>query len=475
MNKLTTTAGFLALSAASLQAAVNAPPAGSQGAAKPWSVSATLRGFYDDNYNTGTKGAPPITVITPSGPKTVTPGAPKESFGIEVSPSIGLNWVQETTTLGFNYAYSMRWFEARPNNDIDHMHQVNGKLSHAFTERYKVDLSDSFVVAQEPQILDPTLTTLPIRAEGDNKRNTANASFSAGVGPNTDIVLGYQNNWYDYDEPFFYSPLLDRMEHLPSINLRQVVLPKTVAVVGYQFGSTEYQSKNPIIASYGSISGVPGLPSGVPVTALTPASYRDNYSHYIYAGVDQQITSTLNASVRVGAQYTDYHETGSKRVLYVPVAPFAPVVGPATDRNEWSPYADANATWTYMEGSYVQLGVRHQRTPTDIAFLPSTTNGDLTLDAEATSVYGSLNHKLTPKIVGSLLGQYQHMDYKGGGANNRGDDIATLGINFAYQFNQFLAAEVGYNYDRIWSGLQDLGYPRTYERNRVYAGIRATY
>ena len=69
MNKITTTAGLFALSAASIHAAVNTMPAGSQQATKPWSVSATLRGFYDDNYSTS--------------PRDLR----RNSFGIEVSPS----------------------------------------------------------------------------------------------------------------------------------------------------------------------------------------------------------------------------------------------------------------------------------------------------------------------------------------------------------------------------------------------------
>ena len=95
MNKIKTTAGLLALSALSAQAAVYAPDAGSPQATKPWSLSATLRGFYDDNYSTS--------------PKAIE----RDSFGFEVSPAASLNLIRDQTAIGLNYVYSLRWYEDR--------------------------------------------------------------------------------------------------------------------------------------------------------------------------------------------------------------------------------------------------------------------------------------------------------------------------------------------------------------------------
>jgi hypothetical protein len=46
-----------------------------------------------------------------------------------------------------------------------------------------------------------------------------------------------------------------------------------------------------------------------------------------------------------------------------------------------------------------------------------------------------------------------------------------VGLNLAYRINQFLSAEAGYNYDKVDSDLVG----RSYSRNRVYVGVRATY
>jgi hypothetical protein len=436
MNKITTTAGIVALGAASLHAAVDALPAGSQQATKWWTVSATLRGFYDDNYSTS--------------PDSVA----RDSFGFEVSPSASINLIRDQTAFGLNYVYSYRWYADREHLDLpadDQTHQVNAKLSHAFTPRYKLDLTDSFVLAQEPELIEtsPTFSSF-LRTKGDAIRNEAQASFSAGITENLTAVLGYSNEYYDYDEEGVNSrsAFLDRMEHLGSINLRQVILPKTVGVLGYQFEVVDYNSPWTI------------EPSANPATWYK-SDARDNYSHYFYLGVDQGFTATLNGSVRVGAQYRKYDS----------IDDFAATAG--LKDSDWSPYVDANLTWLYLPGSYAQIGVRHQRSETDVAFVQNAAN----LDAESTSVYGSVNHRIYGGLVASLIAQYQHSTYDAGGGDTA-DDYYLVGLNLTYEINKFLAAEIGYNYDRLESDLTSLAFQaqgRGFDRNRVYIGIRGTY
>ena len=135
MKKIIASAGLVAFGAAGLQAAY-APGLSSLETSKPWSISATLRGFYDDNYNTA-----------PSGPNKL------DSFGFEVTPKVGLNLPLEQTYIGLRYIYDLKYFEDRPKNNYDQTHEFEAVLSHTFSERYSVDLSDSFVLAQEPELL----------------------------------------------------------------------------------------------------------------------------------------------------------------------------------------------------------------------------------------------------------------------------------------------------------------------------------
>ena len=142
------------------------------------------------------------------------------------------------------------------------------------------------------------------------------------------------------------------------------------------------------------------------------------------------------------------------------------------DDNVTNPFADANLTYGYAEGSNVQLGVKHERSRNDLAFAGASS---LILDQEQTVVYSSINHRITPKLGASLQGTFLNGKYEGGGAGIDGanDEYWALGLNVNYTINQFLSAEAGYNFDDYDSGV--LTAVRSYDRNRVYIGLRASY
>jgi hypothetical protein len=102
MNKVIASAGLLALGAVGVQ---NVQAQWTAGSDKSWSVSATLRGFYDDNYNTA-----------PSGTNRVG------SYGFEVRPSVKWNVDLGPTTIDLSYVYAMKYYDARPNNKYDQDH-----------------------------------------------------------------------------------------------------------------------------------------------------------------------------------------------------------------------------------------------------------------------------------------------------------------------------------------------------------------
>ena len=433
MKKILASAGLATLGATGLHAAY-APGLTTVETSKPWSVSASLRGFYDDNYNTAPSH--PMSVFTPKA---------KSSFGFEVSPGVALNLLPtDQTYVGLSYVYSMRYYTERENNPIDHSHEFTAKVKHKFSERYKLDLADSFLYAQEPELIESTgiisAPTRALRGNSDVLRNRLDIDFSARVTDLTRITAGYQNIWYDYLQSAddlvdpsnptgagSRSALLDRIEHLIHVDGRWQMRDNLEALVGYQYGVTDYTSEEPIL---------PGVPGDI----------RDSSSHYFYIGASYEVTSQLSAQGQVGVQYTSYESL------------------PGSTLN---PYVDMSGVYYYMAGSYVQFGFRHARNATDVVGGP----GDITTDQESSSVYASINHKITPRITGSLLGQFQNSTFHGGAANDSVDNIFLLGVNFAYQINPYLAAEAGYNWDRLDSDLPD----RSFSRNRIYMGIHAKY
>jgi hypothetical protein len=417
MNKLIAAAGIATIGL------LGAPQSHAQ--TKFWSVSATLRGFYDDNYATI--------------PSTPAPGAPKarDSFGIEVSPTIALNFNDNDVTLyGLSYTYNGKYYEDRDSHQMDHSHQVSAFLDHNFSPRYRVKFTDSFVVAQESQLLDPGLSATPLRAEGDNVRNLGTALFSAGLTELLSADVGYQNLLYDYEQDGngSRSALLDRMEQLFQLNLRWQATPNTVGLIGYQFGMVDQNSSD-----------------FLDVTATTKASFRDNRSHYAYLGVDHAFTPDLNGSLRAGGQYTEFPNVPS---------------GSGVDDNAFGPYVDANLTYRYMKDCFAQLGVKHTRIQTDAS----------ALDTATTAVYANVSHKITAKLTFNVIGQFQDNTFNetlpfSPAVDDKTDLLFLAGVNLNYAICEHFSAEAGYNYDRLDSDLNN----RSFTRNRVYIGVRASY
>ena len=416
MKKLIASAGIAAVGVASIQAAPQVGLSPTQ-TSKPWSISASLRGFYDDNIT------------------TVPDAIKEESFGIEVTPSINYNVVRESTALSLGYTFGLRWFEDRVPDSSDESHQVSANLTHTVSPTLSFELSDTFRVAQEPTIANGARTRV-IRGEQDYLHNEAALGVTKGLSDTVSLYGQYSNRVINYDDPGF-SGLLDRVEHTPLLHLMRRLNPNTIGLVGYRFKAVRYTADE--IA---------------PGSGIDP-NIRDANSHYAYLGVDHAFSPRLQGSARAGVQFTDFNN--------------APV---GVDDNVTNPFADANLSYGYAEGSNLQVGVKHERSRNDLAFAGASS---LILDQEQTVVYSAINHRITAKLAASIQGTYLNGSYQGGGPGIDGadDEYWALGLNLNYTINQFLSAEAGYNFDDYDSGV--LTALRSYDRNRVYIGLRASY
>jgi hypothetical protein len=450
MNKLIASAGLLAIGALGAQTTQAQLVAGVD---KPWSISGTLRGFYDDNYATA-----------PDGPLR------RSSYGFELRPSAQVNLVQGQTTLNLSYIYSYMYYADRPDNKADQSHDVEVFLNHSFNERYSVDFTDSFVIAQEPEIIDPNLSAVD-RANGNNLRNSAAINFHAQLTRLFGIVLGYSNTFYDYQQNAnnldyslgqqnfpSYSALLDRLEQFAHIDARWQITDTSTGVLGYMFGVVTYTSDesianlNPPVAA--GLSPAPYPYSGPSYVA---SDTRNNYSDTVYLGLDHTFRENLSFSGRVGVQFIDYYQ--------------AP---PGSPQSSPGPYVDMSLNYTYTDGGVMILGFHNAHNQTDLG--ASFVGGvpTVTEDEESTSAYLNITQVLkpiSPKLTANLTFQYQYSSFNGGIYDSEHDNFYLFGANFSYQFARFLSGEVGYNYDLLVSDVPTRGY----NRNRVYIGVTASY
>jgi hypothetical protein len=442
MKKLFVSAGLVALGAATLDSAM-----ADGGVTSPnfWSVGATLRGFYDDNYNIANNG--------------------KGSFGLELTPTISFHEPFKQTDVGIRYTYGLYYYEDRQEigvNPFDQSHQVDLWVDHAFDERWHTKITDTFAVGQEPELLTPNPLTgvaVPLRINGDNISNHGGIVLNTQWSRLFSTTLTYDNSLYDYDSggatvnssgalvlgngnagPSL-AGVLDRIEQNVALDLNWNAQPETTFLIGYQFSWTDYDGNEPI--------AVYNAPSGQPF--IYHSADRDTYSHYGYAGMVHEFTPNLSGTIRVGASYT---------------SAYADPLFPSTS---WSPYADISMSYTYTAGSYFQFGFTHDVASTDQ--VAPDAGGHITQYAEDSVIYLDINHRITPKLTATAIGRVQYSTFTGGSAGANDETDYGVGLNFSYALNAHFSLDGGYNFDDIVTQIS--GY--AYTRNRVYLGVSASY
>ncbi len=430
MKKVILSAGLLAVSVVAVRDARAQADASTSD--KFWTVKGGLRGFYDDNYNT-----------QPSGVNK------KKSFGVEIRPSVSVLFNDGPNALSAGYFYNLRYFFARQGHQPDQDHRFEAAFSHKFNPNDSLKVSETFVDAQDPEVLNPGLITGAQRANGDNYHNNFDVKLNKQINNLLGFVVGYGNDWYRYTGALStgaapgtatYGTLLNRFEHRITVDSRWKYSDLTTFVVGYQYGITAHTSG-------GDVNGGSTPPAYVPATA------RDLNSHYIYGGVDHSFNEKLSASARLGILISDFNnrnQTAASSSLTKP--------------GSTSPYIDLNAIYSYMDGGKASIGFTETQNSTDV----STTFNQVSeaVNAHITQVLKPLSPDLTADIYGS----FQNSDYNGGPSNNGSDKNYAFGANLTYTFSKHFSTELGYNYNKLTSSIAG----RNYSRNVVYIGLTGT-
>jgi len=444
MKKLFISVGLAAAGSAGLQ--VHAQDLTPMQTTKIWSASASLRGFYDDNYTTSQNGNK------------------QGSAGFEVSPTVQFDVPLQQTEISLKYIYGLYYYQERRNqgNDpYDQSHQVDFWLDHAFTERVQATVKDTFAYGREPSILNTSQGALvTTRVEGNNYANTANVALTVDWTREFSTVTTYNNSVYDYENdgtteqglnPFLPPPtkpqsaslagLLNRIDQSIGNDFRWALDPETFALIGYKFEWVLYTG---------------GEPTAVKTYLPLPGTYffsedNNNRSQFLYLGFQHNFLPNLNFSAQGGAQATTYYNN--------PQTP-----------DFITPYANITSSYTYAPGSYVQLGFLHQQNATSIS-APGGSNQNITQGQQSSVFSAMINHQITAKLTGSLVGTFQNSRYYQGAYNNNADQIYSFSANLSYAFNQHFSTDLGYNFDDVQSNIPG----NAYSRNRVYLGVTATY
>jgi hypothetical protein len=221
--------------------------------------------------------------------------------------------------------------------------------------------------------------------------------------------------------------------------MRRMFDPTSTGMIGVRFLGTSNTGDDYLAPVYGPVTA-----------ALTPMSdYRNSRAYFGFVGWDKEFSPQLSTALRAGGQVADFYNA---------------------DESFVTPYGDATLNYKYGEGSVFNVGVKYSIYNTDVA--KSQDYVGTVLATKTMAVYGGLVQRITAKLSAHLRGQWQYMDYIGSGSYAGDiDNYFMADVGLTYTLNENLALDGGYLYDRLDS---DIPY-RSYNRNRAFFGIRATY
>jgi hypothetical protein len=446
MNKIVASVGLVALGASGLQPVFAQQAQASPDTTKPWSIAATLRGFYDDNIN--------------SSPNR------QSAFGYQASPSGIVSLSTDQTTFNAGATYSATYYDHTPFNSSDRWDNaftLNGGLTHNFNEEYQASVTESFVLGQEPDMLRAGNTFSEFnRVSGDNIRNSGAITVDGKLTRLLGFEVGYDNAYYDYAAISAPTDIagpgqirtgpgatLNRIENGVHLEGRYELAPETYGIVGFRYREIGYTAGVPITGT-----SVVGAPDTFSVLVNSDARNADMYAPYV--GISHVFSPSLNASLDVGANYAEYPNDSSQAA-------------------NWSPYVSLSGQYHYTPQSYIEVGFTQDRSPSSVTgFNPNGANSgfaNLTVDQETSTLFASINHQITSRLVASAMAQYQAGVFNGGSFDNNSQTYYLVGVNLDYTITQNLSAHIGYNYDKLDSSVGS----QSFDRNRVYMGVTASY
>lgn len=336
------------------------------------------------------------------------------SFKTIINPGVRFDYPMNNTLFSAGYQFGATYFWDRPGDDWDLSHLFTLRLNHKFSPRVSVDIREQFRFAQESELRNGAVLQ---RRLGDGWTNTASIQGNVQWVERFSTATTYRNEISRYDDPIVAFGN-DLVQHDVSQDFLFAVLPTTTAVANYTFTTTDYSDID-----------------------------RDFDTHRLVVGADHYLLPTWLLSGRVGAEFLENDN---------------PILNDGV-----GPYANIATSWNYLPGSSVRLGYTFGTNLTDnLAFGSS----------EGHTVDLTWTHAITPKFsaTSGLRAGFQTFEQENAlFATTQDFDETTVSasISAAYQFTDYLSAEVGYRHSFVDSDIA----LREYWRNQVWIGLTGKY
>lgn len=341
-----------------------------------------------------------------------------------LNPRLSVNIPLDQTFIGLRYNYDWIYYWERTGGDkYDQNHSADLIFSHRFNPRLQLDLTDNFRRGISPALTDIIANVPYIRQEqGNYFFNNLTPTLTFNLTRVWTLSLYTSWEYWSWDNSNIADQ--DRNIYSPGVGLNYLLSSATTLGVNFRLGIVDYND--------------PGL-----------NNQKNSTSEMAYLFVSHMFNPQLSAQLSAGGSTTEMGDSHSSA----------------------SPYMSGGLTYRYAPNGTVSIGASY--------FLyTSDQYGYRTSDAVAS--YLQLSHAITMKFTARLGVTFIHSEMNDPeygpdaiippGMSNPSEDAWRMNIGGSYSFTRWLFAEAYYEF--IHSSGVGGG---SYDRNRVWGGLRFTY
>lgn len=310
--------------------------------------------------------------------------------------------VSDQTFASASYKLNVDHVADRPGKRNLTSHTLSARLAHAFSPATNIDISDLYMINENPESLLPGLS--PFATDQSFKRNEFNLRFTTAAGQKGTVVAKYRHLLLSYDTAAL-ATLLDRSENLLGVELAYALLPETKLVGELRYQDIAYDSGGAL---------------------------KDKDSVFLLAGFDHNPGENLLLSGRFGG------EDRSR----------------ANGDDTTAPYFELSTRWNYADGSFLSGGYSFGlEEPSDTVSFT---------DTRVHRLFVNLQHRLTALITAGASFTYEPTKLQGRAPVPDADEtIVRSGVNLSWLPNRHWTITATLDFDRVYSDLASRDQDRT--------------
>ena len=340
---------------------------------------------------------------------------PNSSFRIVEELELLLNLNMERTYLGLRYRPSLIWYEDREPGSTDFLHDLDLNFSHNFSPSLVLSLADTLQAGQLPELQDENYV---VREEDDHYHNSAIATLSYNLRPETRIDLSGRHILFIYDDDSPAKENNDYTSLIGGLTLRQQLASRSTVMGDLRYQTLTYDE------------------AGVD-------NNRDADTIFAGLGLEQNFTPALIGTLRGGLESRQYDNA-------------------AYDDNN-QPYGELSMTFLPTPATRITGAASYSIYESDVDSYLSQNRSYLSL---------SMAHDFTAKLSFYVSGAYSlsayEADYSLDSAMGDADENAYMvSARLAYRINRINWLEAGWQYVQLDS---DVLNRESYVRNRFDVG-----